>query len=143
MWKIRTPTRYIYYDECTPQDTLPSSSHLFCYSFNTPHLAASKWQEETLGDPGAMLRPDPMLPTNQRDCSRKKKERQEEEEIASSRREEEYTETPRPSFKSSSRPLVSLYPVAWVPCSCGIESTRCRTHRRPTLRRTGQCREYR
>jgi len=43
-----------------------------------------------------------------------KEDREEEEEIPSSRSEDEYTETPHPSSKSLSRPLVSLYPVAWV-----------------------------
>jgi hypothetical protein len=37
---------------------------------------------------------------------------QEEEEIPSGRSEDEDTETPHPSSKSSSRPQVSLYPVA-------------------------------
>jgi len=73
MSEIQTPTRYIYYDECTPQDTLPSSSFLSCYSFNTPHPLASKWREQTLRDPGAMLGPDPMPPANRRGCSRKRK----------------------------------------------------------------------
>ena len=68
--------------------------------------------------------------------------REAEVEIPSSRTEDEYTETPRPSSKSSSRPLVSSYTVAWVPCWCGIESTACQTHRRPTLRFTRRFRGY-
>jgi len=73
MWNIRTSTRYSYYDKCTPQDALPSSSFLFYTSFHPPHPSASKWREESLADPGAMLWPNPMPPANRRDCSRKRK----------------------------------------------------------------------
>jgi len=69
MWKIRTPTRYIYYDECTPQDTLPSSSCLFGYAFNNSHPLASNWQQEPFGDSGAILCQNPNPPAVWRDCS--------------------------------------------------------------------------
>jgi len=47
---------------------------------------------------------------------KEEKDREEEEKIPCSRSEDEYTETPRHSSKSSYRLLVSLYPVARVPC---------------------------
>ena len=47
---------------------------------------------------------------------KEKEDREEEEHIPSSRSEDEYTETLRPSSKSSSQPMVSLYPVALLPC---------------------------
>ena len=73
---------------------------------------------------------------------KEKGNRENKETIPCTGSKDEYTETPRPTSRFSSQLLVSLYPVAWVLCWCGIESATCLTHRRPNLRCTGLFQGY-
>jgi len=68
--------------------------------------------------------------------------RKKQEEIPSSWGKHEYTKILCTVSKSSSQVRWSLYSVTWVPWQCGIESTRCQTHRSQTLRGTGWFRWY-
>lgn len=66
MWKIWTLTRYLDFDECTPQATFQSSSHLCYKCFETAYPLPWEWPKHTVGYPVAILSANPMpRPDNQ------------------------------------------------------------------------------